>query len=71
MKSPRKGGVAAINAMDCAGNDFPRDKAKMVAPASQSLLVTPQGSWCAVHLGNIGTISLAGRNRFVECTTFR
>lgn len=29
----------------------------MVAPASQSLLVTSQGSWCGVHLGNIGLIT--------------
>jgi hypothetical protein len=28
-------------------------KAKMVAPASQSLLVASQGSWCAVHLGDL------------------
>jgi len=33
------------------------DKAKMVAPASQSLPVTSKGSWCALHLGNIGLIT--------------
>jgi len=47
-------GEAGSGGLRLTGNDFPRDKAKMVAPASQSLLVASQGSWCAVHLGTIG-----------------